>query len=265
MKYKVGDKVFYRSNIYTISKVNETAIYGPYALKNDRGEFRGWFSEKTLKPVNIDPEEATEQFQKDLDNGFYEDKGMTKAKLLSGIGKEPQTYNKHQSKIDLGDTGYDDGYKDGYEEAKTEFFENRYQEGLQDAWELAQEIVAMNNRELADRHFEVNIKNPEPINAINIISVNLVTEVLDRVKAYEQERRKIKVGDIVAVRCKHDSTNTLDLVMDVDSDEGLWVFDNNECASLITPDEYIGDDAYLEVTRTGRTYNIQSILDQLKE
>lgn len=257
MKYKVGDKVFYRSNIYTISKVNETAIYGPYALKNDRGEFRGWFSEKTLKPVNIDPEEATEQFQKDLDNGFYEDKGMTKAKLLSGIGKEPQTYNKHQSKIDLGDTGYDDGYKDGYEEAKTEFFENRYQEGLQDAWELAQEIVAMNNRELADRHFEVNIKNPEPINAINIISVNLVTEVLDRVKAYEQERRKIKVGDIVIIEfCNGSEQRGVVTGIDMNSkSEYAVLFDDGDVTWYYESD----------LIQTGKHYDIQSILDQLKE
>ena len=35
----------------------------------------------------------------------------------------------------------DDKYIQGYEEAKAEFYENRYQEGLQDAWELAQKIA----------------------------------------------------------------------------------------------------------------------------
>ena len=148
---------------------------------------------------------------------------------------------------------YKAGYEQGYQEAKTEFYENRYQEGLQDAWELAQKIVAMNNRELANCKFEVNIKHPDHINAVNIIADNSVNKALEKIKGYEQ---MIKVGDEVYFSdSKHKRVVTAIITENGKipqavqfSSSGRWVIDD-----------------VIDLHKTDKHYDIQSILDGLKE
>ena len=48
-------------------------------------------------------------------------------------------------------------------------------------------------------------------------------------------------------------------------DKGLWIFDENACNTVIEPNRYIGEEADIEVRKTGRTFpQIAEVLEQLK-
>lgn len=132
----------------------------------------------------------------------------------------------------------DDKYIQGYEEAKTEFYENRYQEGLQDAWELTWEIINMSFSQRKD------------IFGDNVIDHITASEALEKIKAYEQ---RLEVGDEVIhktiTKCKPHVITQI---------RAEWVGVLSENGYPLTWEKK-------KVVKTGKHYDIQSILDGLKE
>ena len=189
----------------------------------------------------IDVEKATEEFRQRLESGYFDesDKSPLSGKEIDDLLRAVNTVQKHQSKIDLDDTGYDEGYQ----EAKTEFYENRYQEGLQDAWELASDIVANrgNIRDILE----------EPIDDL-IFERYSATEALEKIKAYEQ---RIEVGDEIICKCPDEQKCVVVRVGDKEPLSITIMRKDGSCYSRPADG----------CTKTGKHYNIQSILDGLKE
>lgn len=100
MKYKVGDKVIVHddtSRVYTIDYIDhDEGVILPYRVHWEWGkdEFY-WCGEKDLSPAGnlLDPEEATEEFARLLDSGFYDEPiGITPRN--DGRSSERRTYER---------------------------------------------------------------------------------------------------------------------------------------------------------------------------
>ena len=252
MKYKVGDKVVFNkgdtdTGVYSVVEIDEKDKKFPYGLGNYKGKPMGWYAEEDLFPAGnlIDPEEAKEQVKKDLESGYFDEDFPLSGKEIDDVLKAVNTVQKHQSEINPDDVCCKAGYEQGYQEAKTEFYENRYQEGLQDAWELIGKIINMS----LSRRKEIL----GDYTYYDIIQKNTASESLEKIKAYEQEQSKIEVGD------------------EVYSD----AFETKGVITHITPDGdtvAIMNDGYTMIRqgtcglrKTGKHYDIQSILDGLRE
>lgn len=138
------------------------------------------------------------------------------------------------------DVCYKAGYEQGYQEAKTEFYENRYQEGLQDAWEMTLKVIDMSLSQrkaiLGDYSFYDSIQK------------NTASEALEKIKAYEQ---RIEVGDevyFVDSNHKRVVTAIIDGAAVQFTETGKWAVDDVD-----------------KLHKTGKHYDIQSILDGLGE
>ena len=129
----------------------------------------------------IDVEKATEEFRQKLESGYFgdSDKSPLSGKEIDDVLKAVNTVQKHQSKIDLDDTGYDEGYKDG----------------LHDAWDTAKKIYntpAKTRREI----FPL-------VNYDDILENLTPEEALEKIKAYGQDtslrQRVIELADEVGI------------------------------------------------------------------
>lgn len=172
--------------------------------------------------------------------------------------KRPETdyatgYNDAKREISLSGE-YEKVYKRGYEEAKTEFYDNRYQEGLEDAWEAARKIANEDND-------SVNFEVFGYTDAFAIIDEFTAKEAIEKIREYEEKQKQtdeIKIGDeIMIYDC---DGNHKAVVVDRDSDGALWVLDENGANFVIEPDT---DDRTAE--RTGRHFEeIAAVLGKLK-
>ena len=151
--------------------------------------------------------------------------------------------------------GYDKAYEDcqiGEDEDRAKAIEEAYQKGLNDAWECAKKIClhcddgGYSHKELRDILTESSWED--------IFKQLSVSEVVAKIKDYEEKKKaddEIKVGDEVMVdeRCM--------IVLGVDSGEWkqLW------CPSS----GLVHDNIYTaEMTKTGRHFDIQSLLNQME-
>ena len=250
MKYEIGDKVVFNkgdtgTGVYSVVEIDEKDKEYPYGLGNYKGKPMGWYAEEDLSPAGnlIDVEEATEEFRQRLESGYFDEDMTLSGKEIDDLLKAVNTVQKHQSKIDLDDTGYEQGYQ----EAKTEFYENRYQEGMQDAWELILEIINISSSQreeiLGDYAF------------YDIIRKNTASEVLEKIKAYKQEHR-LEVGDEVYFA----DSNYKRVVTAIITENGK----NPQAVQFSSSGRWVIDDVK-DLHKTGKRYDIQSILDGLKE
>ena len=134
---------------------------------------------------------------------------------------------KHQPKIHLEDTGYDD----------------RYNDGLKDAREIIIKLHTMSSI-VRKRIFDEDYIKP-------ILLTYTLKEIDEKIKAYEQEKNRIQVGDEVYYL---DSTYKSVVTAITDGNvvcitaAGKWAINNVS-----------------ELHKTGKHYDIQSILDSLKD
>jgi hypothetical protein len=176
----------------------------------------------------IDVEEATEEFRQRLESGYFvgSDEYPLSGKEMDDVLKAVNTVQKHQSEINLDDAGYDEGYKDG----------------LNEAWNGIRKIFNMPCGEV--KQMFGTAYYPE------VIEKNTASEVLEKIKAYEQ---RLEVGDEVIhktiTKCKPHVITQI---------RAEWVGVLSEKGYQLTWEKK-------KVVKTGKHYDIQSILDGLKE
>jgi len=116
-----------------------------------------------------------------------------------------------------------------------------YEQGLQDAWELASKCVSIRDKA------RLEIFNTD--NIYIIVAKHTYQEALAKIEAYE-ESKAIKVGDVIVaddgVKC---------VAIDFTSDDDVIVLNENGCA-----------EAHLKSVfkKTGRHIDIEHILEQIR-
>lgn len=165
---------------------------------------------------------------------------------------------------------YDRGYKQGQKDMEQDtmaVLENGKMIGREEAWEYARKIIG----DVVEPHFEsaymVDIFRCE--SSITAMTNNSAIEAITKIKEYEEKQKQtneIKVGDEILIHNIQDVETYKAVVMDIDMDKGLWIFDENACNTVIEPNRYIGGEADIEVRKTGRHFDqIVEVLKQLKD
>ena len=114
-----------------------------------------------------------------------------------------------------------------------------YEQGLQDAWELATNYEKMSMAE-RKRIFGVDT-------IWEILNIFTPQEALAKLKGYEEVR--VKVGDVVETEdCKG-------VVIDQYADDRFYIFTENGC---------VEDWCYAEFAKTGKYIDIESLLEQIR-
>ena len=142
-------------------------------------------------------------------------------------------------------------------------------EAFLDGMDLAWELV----RKLRHPSYEDTYSDDEKRDIFGYVSSDSIvthlsaSEAVKRVKAWEEKQKDedIKVGDEILIHNIQDAETYKAVVMDIDMDKGLWIFDENACNTVIEPNRYIGEEADIEVRKTGRHFSqITEVLEQLK-
>lgn len=161
------------------------------------------------------------------------------------------------------DRAYDKGYRDRqieeeFDEDREKAIKEAYQKGLDDAWKCAKKISlhcndgGYSHKELRDIFAESSWED--------VIKHMSVSEAIAKVKEYEEKQKadkekaddEIKVGDEVMV----DERRMIVLGIDSAEWRQLWCPSTGFVHSNITT---------LEMTKTGRHFDIQNLLDQIKD
>ena len=151
------------------------------------------------------------------------------------------------------DTAYKKGLHDG--ESKCRYC-NEYQRGLDDAWEAARKIVC--DEEL-DWNTLLHIFNRS--NFEGIFGDFSPSEAIAKLKAYEEKQKaddEIKVGDEVEI--SQSDANGIWVVIKVEKHDGYEAY----CAINKDGDIYFEEEQD-RVTKTGRHFDIESILEDMRE
>lgn len=155
---------------------------------------------------------------------------------------------------------YDEGYVSGSKEDYDEAYLKGYNQGLADAWEAARKIIRMPEGDLLDL-FDVYSSVCTPV---QVMLKYDASEVIAKIKEYEDGKQEIKVGDIVRLKSAPEIEIWVTNISDEDGGRlsGLAlksVGDNCE----------IGDTyAYREIymfERTGKHYDVATVLEKMRE
>ena len=149
---------------------------------------------------------------------------------------------------------YEDGYKDGYKKGKKEALmevvnceDAKYNQGLNDAWELAKKLYNLDCNTLEDIYgvdggFYGLMKEYTP------------QEALAKIEAYE-ESKAIKVGDVVKVRTGAGSEH-LGVVTQITA--------NQNCACIVYADGSTEMNTANNMTKTNKHLDIEHLLEQIR-
>lgn len=144
--------------------------------------------------------------------------------------------------------GYEEAYDTAYADAEQIYESGKramYQKGLKDAWECARKIASDNagrNYSIFGQHFTVEILN-----------THSASECIEKIRAYEQDKEEIKVGDEV------NAPFGKAIVVNIDSvAEKIW---------LVYADGHGGFEYFKDApTKTGRHFpEIAEALRKMKE
>jgi hypothetical protein len=148
--------------------------------------------------------------------------------------------------------GYEDGFVAGHlkaEKSGQSFYEDGYKRGLADAWEAARKICT--NWVLPDSVLSEIFGMGKTID--DIMKENTASEVIAKIRAYEQEKEEIQVGDEV------NAPFGKAIVVNIDSvAEKIW---------LVYADGHGGFEYFKDApTKTGRRFpEIAEVLQKMKE
>lgn len=150
----------------------------------------------------------------------------------------------------------EEAYEEGYKTAKVqcniqaekdlrEVGERHYQEGLSDAWEAAKKIAYMYSED-RQKIFGENLIQ-------NIHDIYSASEVIEKIRQYEQEKEEIQVGDEVAT----DAGNRASVLYENPDGTQAFVFKSDGTAAWWTKSA---------LHRTGRNFpEIAEVLRKMKE
>ena len=156
--------------------------------------------------------------------------------------------------------GYDNGYKDktNNDEVGKELASEIYQRGLNDAWEAARKIV-LNRDEGGTSTLDLS----EIFDCVTIQQVfrrYTVSEVIAKLKDYEEKQedsQEIKVGDEVAFHHDDGRPDTVVVVTYIGQDGFIDGMDGRGTQyAHKNPTKW---------TKTGRHFDIEKILEEMKE
>lgn len=168
------------------------------------------------------------------------------------IGKANMRLNNilSQRKVDMQkklDDAYDRGYKECFSEHKFDVpcsICDDYERGLNDAWDAAKKLAMMDTETSEDVTGYFGLFR---------IMENLTPgEAISKLRAYEEEKNKIRFGDEVVVYDKHKG---LVVSRENDDRDNIWVL----IAQYSTPQ----DVPKSSVVKTGRQFGIESILKEM--
>lgn len=179
------------------------------------------------------------------------------------IGKANMRLNNilTQRKAKLVDA-YRDGLNDGKKQAKAQAqldvahdIENvakiNYQKGLEDAWDAARKIVTWPDRSL------VNSDTFDLDPGENIFTKYSASEAITKLRVYEEKQKaddEIKVGDEVI----NNTTGTKGILLEPETEDLL--------ATVIVPNNRWNtfNISHINLTKTGRHFNIESIFEEMQ-
>jgi hypothetical protein len=172
--------------------------------------------------------------------------------MMETMGKPDKDINESMKHIcDVVQKRIDEAYQRGLKDGKEYGFDESdmreavsYQKGLDDAWDAARKIVEMSDPpywELFDEYKE------------NLFGKISAAEAIEKLKAYEEKQKadELKAGDIVYLS----------------GDKYIVSYINDDgCADLIhiwsgSTCERVSPDC---LTRTGKHYDIEKILEEMK-
>ena len=145
-------------------------------------------------------------------------------------------------------------------------YDKGYKGGLNDAWDVVKKII----EPAYDGGYSFDVLHKIFCESAirSILKHNTAAEAIAKIKAYEDKQKQdaeIKVGDEIIIHNKADEEIYKAAVIDIDTNEGLWAFDENGCIIVIEPDRYLGEEANTEVKKTNRTFpQIAEVLAELK-
>lgn len=132
---------------------------------------------------------------------------------------------------------------------------DRYNQGLQDAWELAKKIAMEKSNGGFDSYEIADIFGFNDMDAIFMSYTP--QEALAKLKAYEEAQEEIKVGDVVEVKVVNKS---IPFVIIAIYGERTWGYEIGESEFEIP----LQDITKLTMKKTGKHIDIQSVLKQIK-
>lgn len=121
-----------------------------------------------------------------------------------------------------------------------------YEDGLNDAWELARKLVLVQD----DGGYAISeIRNIfGTSNECKILRELSVQEAFEKLEAYEKSQQ-IQVGDVVY------ADGVQGVVIDIISDEGCYIYNENGC---------IEEHWFKDLKKTGRHIDIEHLLEQIR-
>lgn len=144
------------------------------------------------------------------------------------------------------------------EDGSMENKEKTYEQGLEEAWEIARKIIlpssygGFNGKELK-RIFA------EDYNTTVTLFANLsVHEAKEKIAAYEAEQAKPKLGDVVIIKPVDDECRSFNGIYLGTNIDGHYILENDG----VLPTFLLNRDAWI-IEKTGKHFDIQSILDEL--
>lgn len=149
---------------------------------------------------------------------------------------------------------YEDGYKDGYKKGKKEALmevvnceDAKYNQGLNDAWELARKIVL--TTEMGGICYDDFKKIFGVGNFVSVLRTMTAQQALAKIDAYEKSQQ-IQVGDVVKVK-----DETYEFV--VTALNGMGVQGIGSTGNIFTVSQK-------GVEKTGRHIDIEHLLEQIR-
>ena len=159
--------------------------------------------------------------------------------LFEGVIIDTEANDSYPYRVKFSD-GSDEIFKE-----ETLCFSKTYEDGLNDAWELARKICGMT------RQAWYEIFKIEDAYLADILDDNTPQEALAKIEAYE-ESKAIKVGNVV-FNAREDVKA---VIMDNAIATGAWqVYTENGCVELWKECEF---------KKTGKTVDIEHLLEQIR-
>ena len=192
--------------------------------------------------------EIPDDVQYILLNGKEDNKYYTAVHPIAELEELNSDYiNEHFG--ELQDEAYQKGINDGSLDVKQRV-EGAYQRGLEDAWEAARKIIRMPDGDILDLFPDCYAS---VCTAVQAILKYDASEAIAKLKAYDDKQKdRIEVGDEVRARDGAPShtflvTKVTDSHVYGISDDGSWNYWTKD-----------------EVTKTGKHYDIASILEAMR-
>jgi hypothetical protein len=175
---------------------------------------------------------------------------------LSIFDSHYQTYEKALMRKTLDDMAIEELETKEKESMKNK--EKTYKQGLEEAWEIARKVVGDTKHQDEYSSIDLNrIFGTDRRSRSHLLEdFPSIHEVKEKIAAYEAEQAKPKLGDVVNI-----------------DDVGLFLFlgENNTYYFALDPDDEDNEPhkfvkKYVEkIEKTGKHFDIQSMLDELKE